>query len=780
MIGQTINQYRITRRLGAGGMGIVYLAEDTRLRCQRALKFLPANVTPDSPEHTRLVNEARALAALEHPSICPIQEIGEHGGQTFIVMSYLEGQTLKDRLETGPLPAGDALEIARQIAAALAAAHARGIVHRDVKPENVMLIEPESGATGMLRAVLMDFGIAKSRDATLATRTGTIFGTLAYMSPQQLRGEKVDAAADVWAVGVILYEMLSGRRPFLGEIDSALLYAIVSSEPEPLTGGGLEVPEAVERVIGRALAKDPADRYADAADLLADLELAAAGETVKGRRLGRRRRAPWLGAAGGLAGLLLVILFLWPGFLLTTDAVSVLAVMPLEDRSGEADQAYLAEGVADELVTSLNRIGALTIVSRQSAAKARELYASNREIRKRLGVDAVIEGSVQRSGGQVRVAVQLVSTDDDRLLWSDSYTKEMKEILNLQSEIALAISSALETELTSREEEALTRDREINPEAYNEYLLASHLHSQVTVESLQKAIEHYERAIAVEPEFAMAHIGLTDAYLLYQQMAGLPPADVADTIRHHAQRALEIDPELAEAHSTMAGVMQQFDWDFAGAVEQDARARELNPNLHTIGYAQYLNQIGRHEEAVREAEFAARQDPLNAFRQANLAGRYMRVGDYGKTLAVLDALDEWEPDYWIGLWVRGLTLTLQDKPDEAVEVLQRAASESDESLEMVGDIAHALVLAGRRAEAETILADLEARAEKEYVQPYHLAAVYAALGRADEAFAALDRAYEERSWYLLWLEPEPTGSWESLANDPRWDELIRKIGMPRR
>ncbi len=281
MVGETIAHYKIVAEIGRGGMGVVYRAEDTRLHCHRALKFLPANVTPDSPERIRLVNEARALAALEHPNICPVQEIGEHEGHTYIVMSCLEGRTLKDRLNEGPIPAAEALEITRQISSALAAAHSQGIIHRDIKPENVMLTQPRGETKGGLRAVLMDFGIAKNREATLNTRTGTIMGTTAYMSPEQTKGEPVDASTDVWAVGVLLYEMLAGQRPFQGDIEPAVLYAIVNSDPEPLTGKVQDVPESVERVIGKALAKETHNRYADAAELLGDSDQLLKGSSSR-------------------------------------------------------------------------------------------------------------------------------------------------------------------------------------------------------------------------------------------------------------------------------------------------------------------------------------------------------------------------------------------------------------------------------------------------------------------------------------------------------------------
>ena len=758
-------------------MGVVYLAEDTRLHCNRALKFLPITVTPDSPNHVRLVNEARALAALEHHNICPVQEIGEHNGQTFIVMSYLEGRTLKDRMAEGPIPLDEALEISRQISAGLAAAHTKGIVHRDVKPDNVMLTEVNGETQGPLRAVLMDFGIAKSHEATLVTRTGTVMGTAAYMSPEQAQGEKVEAASDVWAVGVLLYEMLAGKRPFQGDLEPALLYAIVNVDPEPLVGADQEVPESVERVIGKALAKDRGSRYADAAELLVDLDRAVAGEAVKGRRLERRRRGPIVGAAGAVIGLVLMALFVWPGFLVTSDEISTLAVMPLEDRSGDADQTYFSEGIADELVTGLSKIGALTIVSRNSAARARKLYASNREIGTELGVDALIEGSIQRVGDRVKVSVQLVATKDDRLLWSESYTRDMRDILNLQSEIALAISSALKTELTPQEQETLSREREIDPKAYEEYLIGNHFRNLATAKSTQQALRHFERALALQPDFAVAHVELAFNYIIQQQMAGLSSSAVAEVAKGHAQRAMELDPQLAASHLAMATVVWRFDWDLPTAGALFAQARELDPSLSMMQYAQYLNVVGRHQDALREAQLAARLDPLNPFIRSNLAARYFFAGQSDEALSEIDRLHEREPDFWVSHWLLGLYHRTAGNQVKAIEFLRKAVVHSDNAPVVKPDLACALILADRREEAEAILEDLKKQAKEEYVSSYYLGKMYAGFGRVDEAFKAFDRALEERDWRLFGIR-DPFSTFRELESDPRWSDLVKRIGLP--
>ena len=556
-----------------------------------------------------------------------------------------------------------------------------------------------------------------------------------------------------------------------------MLYTIVNVDPEPLAGGDSEIPESADRVVGKALDKDPTSRYADATELLADLERVVQGEAVKGRRLGRNNRGRLIGAAVGTLSLVLLALFAWPGFLVPSDAISSLAVMPLEDRSGDPDRAYFAVGVADELQKGLSKIGALTIVSCSSASRAQELYDSNREIGIHLGVDALVEGSVQREGDRVRVSVQLVSTKDDRLLWSDSFTRDMRDILNLQSEIALAVSAALETELTPREQKNLERDRQIDPEAFEEYLLGRHFGSVATAESTEKAIEHFERALAIEPDWALAHYEISGAYLLNQQMAGLPAKSIIAKIREHDGRAEELDPESAETYDAKGFWAWEFEWDLEAAGKYFAKARELGPNLGMMGYAQYLNIVGRHQDALEQALHAAKVDPLNAFIQANLAWRYHLAGKSEEALAEYARLQEREPDFWVGHWGPGLVYIDQGNLEAAVESLRKAVEFSGNALAAKPNYAYSLILSGRHEEAAAILQEVEEQAEEGYVASYYLGVLYAAFGRNDEAFAAFDRAIEERDWLMFWIFPRNDPNIRGLTSDPRWPELVKKIGF---
>jgi TolB-like protein/Flp pilus assembly protein TadD len=785
MIGKTISHYKITEKLGEGGMGEVFLAEDTHLHCNRALKFLPVTVTPDSPNHVRLVNEARALAALEHQNICPVQEIGEHNGQTFIVMSYLEGRTLKDRMAEGPIPLDEALEISRQISAGLAAAHAKGIVHRDVKPDNVMLTETNGETQGPLRAVLMDFGIAKNRDTTLVTRTGTVMGTAAYMSPEQAQGEKVEAASDVWAVGVLLYEMLAGKRPFQGDLEPALLYAIVNVDPEPLVGADQEVSESVERVIGKALAKDRGDRYANAAELLVDLDRAVAGEAVKGRRLEKRRRSPLVGAAAAVIGLALVVLFVWPGFLATTDAISVLAVMPLEDRSGEADQAYFSEGIADELAAGLSKISALTIISTNTSSRARELYDSNQEIGAELGVDALLEGSIQRVGDRIKVSVQLVATNDDRLLWSESYTRDMRDILNLQSEISLAISSALEAELTAGEQENLARDRQVNPEALEAYLIGKSFVDKWSQEDVEKGIGYLEQALEHDPDFAEAYAGLATAYVFSVTPGGgwRAPGEVVEKAREAATRALELDESLGEAHMALGAVSMAFDWDLEIAEREFKRAIELNPsfaNARTF-YAGLLKMDGlRNAEALDQLELALQADPLNIHARNNVIWWYFEAGDYARVHEECRQYFDLNPGpvlHAAGLLALSSVMMAEGQVEDAMAGFERCVELTERRhsgyLSFLGKVYESV---GRHADAMSVMNEMVALSKEGYVSPVNFAQLHAAMGNFDEAFEELERAYELRCGFMIFF----TGYCPELRSDPRWGDLVERVGLPDR
>jgi TolB-like protein/predicted Ser/Thr protein kinase/Flp pilus assembly protein TadD len=783
LIGRTISHFRIVEKIGRGGMGVVYKAEDTQLHCTRALKFICPESRDLEQDRTRLLFEARAAAGLQHPNICPVHEIVEQDGETFIAMSFLEGTLLADKIAEGPFGLPATLDLGRQIAEGLQAAHEKGIVHRDIKPGNIMV-------TSDRRPVIMDFGLAWQEERTRITRTGSLMGTIAYMSPEQAQDGNVDHRTDLWSLGVILFEMVTGRRPFEAGHELALLHAISNARPPLLSSLRPNVPPELESLVEELLAKRPEDRSADAGTVA--LRLQAIGDLVAQglvkttithrvrRRLRRQPARTWILLASVVLVAAVLAFLKWaPGIQSGAQTIGTIAVLPLEDMTGESGKEYFVDGITDELVTGLARISALTVVSRSAAKKAREQYDTSAEIGRRLGAQALLEGSVQRSGDRVRVSAQLVLAETDQVLWADSYERDLRDIFFLQSEVARSIAGAVQASLTPQEEARFAAPHRVPPEAYEAYLLGLHFEQSIASEPLQTAIGYYERAIAMDPEFSQAHMALGGSLLKLQQMAARPVAEVRERCKGAINRALELDPLNAEALDRLAFVTWNYDWDLKGAEPLYRRAHEINPNLASMGYAQYLNVRGRHKEALAEAKLAVKRDPLNGFLQANLAARYSMLGRFDEAEATLEHAFALGADHWVAHWVLGQNGIQQGRYDAAIRQLAVADSllgTMGGDLEVKPDLATAYAFAGRSAEAESILADLDARAARGYVPPMFIAIVQAALGRLDEAFAGLERAYDERDWRIYWLRWYP--AFVRLWPEPHLVAMARRLDLP--
>ncbi|MBU2502582.1 protein kinase [bacterium] len=769
MIGRIVAQYEILKEIGRGGMGVVYLAKDMHLQCQRALKFLSPHLAEHPRDLSRLIAEARSLAALEHPNICPVHEIGDCDGLPFIVMSFLEGQTLKELLEEGPLPLDCALDIAEQVAAGLGAAHLKGFIHRDIKPENIMLTRNDDISCRGPRVILMDFGITLPPDSTQLTLPGRVLGTIAYMSPEQIRGEDVDPRADIWSLGVVLYEMATGHRPFGGDHPAAILNGILNGTPD---FKGIESP-GLQNIIRKALKKNRVERYAEVSELFADLNRVRTGSKIKVKRQASRRRL----ITGGILLLAILGSLIGSRFIPTGERMpTALAVMPLEDRSQAEDPFRFSEGVADELVRSLSKIGSLTVISARSAAEARKVFGSNREISRHLGVDCLVEGSVQRIGNRTRVSLQLVDCDNDRLIWSETFIREISDIFALENEIALAVAAALEAQLTVQEKEKLQANPVVVPAAFEAYLLGRQHLGRTTALDLEQGIAEFERAIALDPEFAEPHTGIASALVLLRQMKSLPPDSVYAEIKHHLHRALELDPDLAEGYEGLANAAIYFDLDLKAAGTLFAKARTMDPNRGMMGYAQYLNSMGRHEEALHEALRAVARDPLDPFLRGNLAARYHYAGRDEEAISVLDDLVSREPDFWLSYWVRSFIQFGEGDFKGAARSLERAAA-LDSSFVVLPDLAFAYLNSGRHEAAMAIDERFRRLAEEGYVPPIYLGVLHAAFRRYDEAFASLELALDERDMYLPWIQLG-FPALRNLAGDPRWNELVTRIGLP--
>jgi class 3 adenylate cyclase/TolB-like protein/Tfp pilus assembly protein PilF len=774
--GRTVGRYTILSPLGSGGMGIVYRAHDPRLGRDVALKFLPPHLNLSGDAEDRLLGEARAAAALEHPNVCTVHEIGEtEDGRVFLAMPCYEGESLTDRLEKGPLPVDEAVGIATQIARGLSAAHARGIVHRDVKPGNVQL-----GRDGVVK--LLDFGLAKAVDAT-RTRPGMQPGTVAYMSPEQARGDPVDHRTDLWSLGVVLYEMLTSVRPFRGGNDRAVLHAIRHDEPEPVEERRPETPPALAAVVERLLRKDPGARHESAEALLADL--AEQGEPGKRPSRGPAARE-WLRPAILLSALALLGFVGWAIFG-RTDATSSdirrLAVLPLENLTGDPEQDYFVAGMHDALIGELSQIPTLAVISRQStmryAGSDRALPAIARE----LGVDAIVEGSVFLAGDSVRITAQLVRAEPEEHVWASSYHGSLRDALSLQSDVARAIRQAVHARAAPGSASQRSREHAVDPVAQEAYLKGLYHLEHVMLglappdeqlEARQTAIAYLEDAVRADPDWATAHAKLARAY--HWLASGTADHELAAAYfrrsKAAALRALELDEAESQAHASLGFVLFSHERDWEGAERSIRRAVELDPNSHHWIYALYFLALGRHEEAIRHYRLAEERNPMSRGLKDQLAWAYSCAGRYDEAIAQLREIQHRVgPDDVSVRLELGQAYLQGGMFDQALAELERSVALSDSMPQAVAALANGYARAGRRSDARNLAFWLERRP-----QDWYAPELYVALGDTQRALAMIEEDAEEdpravtifrcRSFY-----PE-------LAHLPRIREIERGLGLP--
>ncbi len=792
--GPIVGPYRILACVGTGGMGAVYRARDTRLNRDVALKFLPASAgaAPDSEE--RLLVEARAAASFEHPNVCTVHEIGATAdGRPFIAMAFYEGETLKERLRRGPLLWGEAIDIATQIARGLGAAHAHGIVHRDVKPGNTMLT-PD----GTVK--LLDFGLAKVADVNL-TRPGTTPGTIAYMSPEQVRGDAVDARSDLWSLGVVLYEMLAGVHPFRGGNDRVLIQAILHDAPASLRQSGAAVPRSLVRVIERLLEKDAGDRYRSADELLADLATIAAGGAHRPAGAGvqrvplRRRKALIAGTPAVVLGAFALGLWLndragvqrsnvaTDGTVGSGGAVSLpktIAVLPFANLSRDAQDDDFSDGLAEELIGALSRVRTLRVAARTSAFAFKDQTRDIREIGNALNVGAIVEGSVRRTGSRIRVEARLIGVEDGLHLWSDAYDRELTDIFEIQRDLALNIARALRAELTAADVNRLGRRPTANADAFALYLKGRHFWYQRTPAGYQRAIEYFERAIAADPQFAEPHAGLGAIYAL-QAMAGAANApEMRDRARSAVERALSLADDLAEAHAVHGLYLHAFAWDIDAAERELVRAVELDPGYATarVYLGNLLAATGRLDEAIAHKLRAVEVDPLAPSQSESLAFTLLRAGRPDEALKHVGNALELDSTYWRAHAVLGLYHELSGRFDDAIDTYRRANALAGATIHRTrADIARALALGGRRQEARRLIPEIEAEAATTGIIEPAVATALAAVGDLEAAFAWLERSYEQRHPHLPFITGD--ARFAALFDEARFTDLMRRVGMVR-
>ena len=610
MIGHTVSHYKILEKLGGGGMGVVYKAEDLKLRRTVALKFLPPDLTRDQEAKERFIHEAQAASALQHNNICAIHDIDETpDGQLFIVMDCYEGETLKQKIERGLLPIDQAVAIAIQVAQGLCRAHEAGIVHRDIKPANIML-------TNRGEAKIVDFGLAKLSGRTVLTKTGSTIGTAAYMSPEQARGEGVDARTDIWSLGVVLYEMLTGKRPFESEYEQALVYSILNQDARPMRELRPEVPEAIEKIWRRALAKDVKDRYQTAAELISDLESYRTGTqlSLKTRNvIGKKRRLLYAGLAVAVLAMAMVGIFFFTGRGEVFDRV---AVLPFHNISKVSTQEYLAYGMTEEVIARLQQFASLNVPSIRSSMKFKGSQASYAEIARELGAKALVDASIQYVNNRVRIIARLVDPPTDRTLWSDTYDGNVEDILDLQSRIAQAVVREVRVKVSQDEQSRMSRSsRKVNPQAYELCLKARQdlnlFYANITKGLWDNLIARLQRAIDIEPDNAFYYASLAWGYAVAIDASLEPFPEAFPKMKTAAETALKLDPDLAESQIA-AGYVEYFQYNFEGVLARTSRALELSPGNYQASHwrGSTLIILGRFEEALEILRRAYEQDPI--------------------------------------------------------------------------------------------------------------------------------------------------------------------------
>jgi TolB-like protein/predicted Ser/Thr protein kinase/Tfp pilus assembly protein PilF len=742
MFGQRILNYRLDRKLGAGGMGEVYLAEDTKLKRQVALKFLPESLRNNTEARERLLREAQATSKLTHPNIVTVYAIDEHDGRDFIAMEYVDGSPLDDYVRDHQPSMRDILGLAIGIANGLDKAHKAGIVHRDLKPGNVLI-----DADG--RAKIVDFGLAKLEGAEKLSQTGSTLGTVAYMSPEQAQGRDADHRADLFSLGVILYEMIAGRRPFHEDHEAAIIYAIVNEEPEPLARYKSDVSDELQQIVGKCLAKRPNERYQSAADLITDLKKA------------KRRRE-----TGEPAGA-------------KDQGLRSIAVLPFANMSADPDNEYFGDGLAEELLNALAGIQQLRVAARTSSFAYKGKDIDIREIGRQLNVAAVLEGSVRKAGNRIRVTAQLINVADGYHLWSQRYDREMEDVFAIQDEISDAIVAALKVTLAGKEKRQLTTRPTDNIEAYNLYLRGRYLWSKRTAEDLRGSITQFERAIELDPAFALAHVALADSWSLLCSYHILAPAESIPQAKIAAAKAMEIDSALAGAYEAKAHVRILDDWRWKDAEREYRHAIQLNPSYATARQrlALLLSVTGRTDEATDEISRAQLLEPLSLIINTD-AGliSYIRR-EYAQAAEQCRQVLAMNDGFGVANFVLGLALEGLGEYDRAVAALHKAKSALGATTVISGSLGHAYARAGQAEEAQMILEEISELSSKRYVSPYGVGLIQLALGQADAALKSLQDAVEQRSVWLVHLHMAADPRLESLREDGEFQRLIPKLGL---
>jgi serine/threonine protein kinase/Tfp pilus assembly protein PilF len=759
-VGARLGPYDILALLGAGGMGEVYRAKDPRLGRDVAIKVLPAAFSVDADRLRRFEQEARVAAALNHPNIVTIHSVEEADGTHFLTMEFIEGRPLSELIPKHGMPLDRLLNIAIPLADAISAAHQSGITHRDLKPANVMV-------TADGRVKVLDFGLAKLREPPIEpvvsalptqalTGEGRIVGTIAYMSPEQAEGKPVDQRSDTFSLGIMLYEMAVGERPFTGDTSVSLLSSIIKDTPRAVTDLNPVLPLELSRIIKHCLVKDPEYRYQSPKDLrneLRELQQDTNAGDILASRAPRARVS-------------------------TSGPIDSLAVLPFVNVGADPNTEYLSDGMTENLINSLSQLPKLRVVPRSTVFRYKGRELDLQKIGRELTARAILTGRVVQRGDTLNIQTDLVDVAEDSQLWGRQYTRTFTDLITVQEEIATAVSEKLRLGPTTAEQKRLTKRSTENPEAHQLYLKGQFYWNRRTGQTLLRATEYFQQAIDKDPGYGLAWAGLADSYSLYGYYGAGSPREAGPRAKEAALRALRIDDTLAEAHTALGRVMETYDWDWSGAQRAFKKAIELSPHdgLPQARYASYFEAMGRVDDAIAEINRAQEIEPLSRII-SSLAGRvFYHARQYDRVIEELGKSIEMDPNFAQTHLFLGRAYEQKAGYENAIAELQMGLTLSGGESEMAGALGHAYAVSGNGGEAEKALAALKERSTQHYVAPFDIAVIYVGLGAISSTFEWLEKAYEDHSTWLFLIKVDPR--FDTIRNDPRYRDLLRRMRIP--